>query len=221
MWAKVVVWGGDRPASETCKTNPIWGPGAPRLRIGDCGLRIERGRVRASAGGKTCKTNPISPGGGGRRKQNAQNEPNFARPGRTPEVKCAKRTQFGGRGPRDCGLAIADCGLKEVGRGRPTYEGADRAKRTQFGPARRRAGGQMRKTNPISPPVQVDAGGKRAKRTQFGGRRPLDCRLKNVGRGRPTHSTIAQGRLYEEAKRAKRTQLGGLGQPLPARGAGS
>jgi hypothetical protein len=43
------------------------------------------------------------------RKPNAQNEPNFAR-----------------RGPRDCGLAIADCGLKE-----PGLDGV-RAKRTQF-----------------------------------------------------------------------------------------
>ena len=32
--------------------------------------------------------------------------------GRSPETKCAKQTQFGGRGPRDCGLRIGDCGLE-------------------------------------------------------------------------------------------------------------
>jgi hypothetical protein len=46
MWAKVVaVWDVAWPGSETCKTNPIRGPGAPRLRIDDCGLRIERCRA--------------------------------------------------------------------------------------------------------------------------------------------------------------------------------
>jgi hypothetical protein len=44
MWAKTVaVWGVARPGSETCKTNPLWGPEAPGLRIGDCGLE-EGGR---------------------------------------------------------------------------------------------------------------------------------------------------------------------------------
>jgi hypothetical protein len=100
MWAKaVVVWGVTRPGSETCKTKPIGGPGAPRLRIGDCGLRTEKRRpgtagkgVRAKrtqfgpAGGQMRKTKPIWPArpgmGAGRRaampRRSAivQNEPN-------------------------------------------------------------------------------------------------------------------------------------------------
>jgi hypothetical protein len=35
-----------------------------------------------------------------------------------------------------------------------------------------------------------------------------DFGFKDVGRGRPTRSTIAQGRLYEEPKRAEQTQFG-------------
>jgi hypothetical protein len=86
MWVKVVVWGAARPGSETCKTNPIWGPEAPRLRIGDCGLQRRRQGQQmavsvqdtASLGVEWCKTNPI-----------------WRRQGRAPEAKCAKRTQFG------------------------------------------------------------------------------------------------------------------------------
>jgi hypothetical protein len=77
MWAKAdVVRGVDRPDSETCKTNPIWGPGAPRLRIGDCGLWIGRGWLRTDAGDQVRKTNPIGPG----RRVNAQNKANSVRP---------------------------------------------------------------------------------------------------------------------------------------------
>jgi hypothetical protein len=52
IWAKVVIlWGVARPGSETCETNPIWGPETPRLRIGDCGLKetsLDAARVRRS-----------------------------------------------------------------------------------------------------------------------------------------------------------------------------
>jgi hypothetical protein len=43
------------------KTNPIWRPGAQ-----DCGLRIEKWRLRANGGGRMRKTNPICPAGAGR-----------------------------------------------------------------------------------------------------------------------------------------------------------
>jgi hypothetical protein len=80
MWEKAaVVWAVARPGSQTCKTNPIWGRG-PLLRTEDCGLRIQRCRLRADAGGKTCKTNPIRLGRG-----------------RASKGKCAKRTQSGRR----------------------------------------------------------------------------------------------------------------------------
>jgi hypothetical protein len=82
------------------------GPGALRLRIGDCRLRIQGSRLRADAGDKMRKTNPIWPGPGRlaegvvqnkpnsriescgtnpiwvRRGVNAQNEPNFPRQGK-------------------------------------------------------------------------------------------------------------------------------------------
>jgi hypothetical protein len=60
-----------------------------------------------------------------------QNEPNFAQRGLAPEGKHAKRTQFVGRRPQDCGLVIADCGLKEATRRRVAE--AECAKRTQLG----------------------------------------------------------------------------------------
>jgi hypothetical protein len=66
-------------------------------------------------------------------------------------VKRAKRTQF-----PDCGLWIADCGLKDVGRGRPTHEEAKRAKRTQFGPA---GGGRRRPNAQNEPNFRGSAGG--------------------------------------------------------------
>jgi hypothetical protein len=69
MWVKVVVWGVARPGSETCETNPISGPGAPRLRIRDCGLK-EVGRGRPT---------PDQVGGRLYQEPNVQNEPNFGR----------------------------------------------------------------------------------------------------------------------------------------------
>jgi hypothetical protein len=52
-----------RSGSETCKTNPIWGPGAPRLRIEDCGLKgAGRGRVPEA---KCAKRTQLGPGGSG------------------------------------------------------------------------------------------------------------------------------------------------------------
>jgi hypothetical protein len=51
-----------RSGSETCKTNPIWGPGAPRLRIEDCGLKgAGRGRVPEA---KCAKRSQLGPAGG-------------------------------------------------------------------------------------------------------------------------------------------------------------
>jgi hypothetical protein len=57
----------------TAPNEPNSGPGAPRLRIADWGLRIGRGRPQASAGKQMRETNPISPG----RRVNAQNKANF------------------------------------------------------------------------------------------------------------------------------------------------
>jgi hypothetical protein len=118
----------------------------------------------------------------------------------------AKRTQFraaAGGGRRKTCKTKPNLGKPGyVGKGRRRVgalgRGVKRAKRTQLGPA----GGQMRKTNPIW--VAGEGG----------------------GRGRPTHSTIAQGRLYEECEtnpippcRRRRTEefcrtkpnLGGVG----------
>jgi hypothetical protein len=85
-----------------------------------------------------CKTNPISPGRGRPPEEIVQNK---AEPGGTGvcgkrRLSCgawlgrgvnrAEQTQLPGRGPRDCGLRIGDCGLKEAAR-----DGV-RAKRTQL-----------------------------------------------------------------------------------------
>jgi len=114
---------------------------AKRTQFLDCGLRI-RTDLRwdacsaawrlGPARGRWRKTKPISPerpgmgaDGGGCRGRNVRNEPNSS------IADCAKRTQFGPEA-RDCrvalllamtccGLEIAECGLKEVGRGRPTH----------------------------------------------------------------------------------------------------
>jgi hypothetical protein len=117
IWAKaVVVWGVARPGSETCKTNPIWGRGGPRLRIGDCGLWIERRRPGADAGGKMRKTNPIWPRPERVTEQTVRNEAKLGGTGVCGQrqspcgpwlgrgAKCTKRTQFGGPGAQDYGL---------------------------------------------------------------------------------------------------------------------
>jgi hypothetical protein len=67
-WARTVVWAAARPGSQTCKTNPI---------LGVSGYQETPYGVTTN-GTKTCKTNPIWPLGGGRRRRNAQNEPNFS-----------------------------------------------------------------------------------------------------------------------------------------------
>jgi hypothetical protein len=161
------------------------------LRIGDCGLWIERGRQGwrpANLGVESCKTNPISPGRGRLTEEIVQNEAKLGEPGvygqRQPScgawlgrgVKCAKRTQFGGPRPHDCGLRIQ--------RGRAGTPNP----RSGRGQAVRR--GEMCKTNPIwrvgradgghSPPYD---GGNRAKQSQFGpGRWRAKCLLaKSLG----------------------------------------
>jgi hypothetical protein len=63
-----VVWSVARPGSETCKTNPILGPGAPRFRIGDCGLQ-------EMSGGDAQP--PIRSGAGTTKSRIVQNEPNL------------------------------------------------------------------------------------------------------------------------------------------------
>jgi hypothetical protein len=108
----------------------------------------------------TCKTNPIWPSRGRPAEEIVQNKAKLGRTGVCGQrsscgagigrrVKRAKRTQFGGRGPLDCGLVIADCGLKEAACGRVPE--AKRAKRTQFHPGAGDAGSKTRRTNPISP----------------------------------------------------------------------
>jgi hypothetical protein len=113
-------------------------PGALRLRIADCRLRIERSRAGTGTRGKTCETNPI---GAGRT--------------RVPDSKCAKQTQFGpaGRssldppasGPRRRRLCKTNP-ISRPGRGLGTriegdllyprpcgFPGANSAKQSQFG----------------------------------------------------------------------------------------
>jgi hypothetical protein len=52
MWEKVVfVWDVARPGSETCKTNPIWGPGPH-----DCGLEIADWKDAARDGVRAKRT---------------------------------------------------------------------------------------------------------------------------------------------------------------------
>jgi hypothetical protein len=83
------------------------GRGAPRLRIGDCGLRIQRCRLRADAGGKMRKTNPIWP-----------------RRGRLTERIVRNEAKLGWTGV---------CGQRPSSRGPWLGRGVKRAKRTQFG----------------------------------------------------------------------------------------
>jgi hypothetical protein len=90
-------------------------------------------------------------------------ELNDVSPGRVPEGKCAEQTQF-------------RSAEQSAGRARPTHEETNRAKRTQFGPARRRnvqneakLGGTGVCGQRQSPGgTWLSRGVKRAKRTQFG-----------------------------------------------------
>jgi hypothetical protein len=98
------------------KTNPILLPGQ---MVGNA-HPTQRGGLR---GGDLCKTNPISPGRGGHRRENAQNEPNFP--------------------------SGADCRL---GRGSPGSETCKTNPISPTGDAAAGPGdtrGEMRKTNPI------------------------------------------------------------------------
>jgi hypothetical protein len=94
-----------------------WHPAANRAKRTQSGSRARDWARAGGAGvppeGKCAKRTQFGPGVGGRRKRNAQNEPNLARPragaggqmrktnpirpGReqAPEAKCAKRSQFG------------------------------------------------------------------------------------------------------------------------------
>jgi hypothetical protein len=122
---------------QTRKTNPICGPEAPGLRIGDCGLRIERGYSQASGGGRMRKTNPIGRG----RPAIADWGLKEAGCGRVPQAKCAKRTQF----PPALRHAAEDivqneaklggigAGGQRPSRGAWLGRGVKCAKRTQFG----------------------------------------------------------------------------------------
>jgi hypothetical protein len=108
------------------KQSQFVGREPPRLLIVDCRLRIERCRLRTSAGGKMYKTNPISPRRRRLTEKFVRNEAKLGWTGvyrqrqqlRGPwlgrGVKYAERSQFGDRGPR---LQIADCGLEDAGRG--------------------------------------------------------------------------------------------------------
>jgi hypothetical protein len=72
---------------EMYKTNP-------NFATADWGLRIERGRLRAGAGGKMRKTNPIWPG----RRVNVRNEPNFAPPQEEKEETAQNEAKLGWTG---------------------------------------------------------------------------------------------------------------------------
>jgi hypothetical protein len=80
---------------QTCETNPICGPKAPRLRIDDCGLRIGKRRPGAGAGSQMRKTNPISPGRRRLTEGIVQNEPKLGKDGssghkRKPDMAAVK-----------------------------------------------------------------------------------------------------------------------------------
>jgi hypothetical protein len=168
---------GDR--EKKCKTKPIpaqerkwqvpggeevmvnWSPGqprqnkanfrarGPRLRIGDCGLRIESCRPGTTGNGVRAEQSQFRAAGCVPRGI-MQNEANFARaPGNgrglvgrdaPPECDCAKRTQFpaGSGGTRPQGRGTRGNRAKQSQFRRPTdIRGANRPKRTQFSPDER------------------------------------------------------------------------------------
>jgi hypothetical protein len=79
---------------------------------------------------KCAKRTQFRPAAGGGRRELCKTKPNLGGLGHVGKESCCVRP---GRGARDCGVRIADCGLKQAGRGRAPE--AKCAKRTQFGPA--------------------------------------------------------------------------------------
>jgi hypothetical protein len=139
IYGRAAAGGGgcQRQSSTTNGTNPTKGMGTLGFALG----RVSRLKCQsveqkgpgardcraASLLAMTCCGLRIGRGRpGGHPRHNAQNKPNLAR----PEGESGKQTQF--RPPAE-----------DVGRGRPTYEEADRAKRTQF----RAAVGARRRRN--------------------------------------------------------------------------
>jgi hypothetical protein len=207
----IVVWGVARPGSENVQNEPNLGPAAR-----DRGLTLPRfARHDRIADWRT-------PAGGGRRRQNARNEPNFPPPQAADGRNCAKRSQTWG----DWGIWTKAVAVGAAGR----------------------PGSEMCKTNPIHPRLGAAGGGSRSKGTQFGpagGKyAKQDARVKSrsqanrssisaqkrwsqpdlgtfvvgvkqtqsrpraegVERVRPTPDQVG-ARLYEKPKRAKRTQF--------------
>jgi hypothetical protein len=170
------VWGVARPGSENVQNEPNLGPAAR-----DRGLTLPRfARHDMIADWRT-------PAGGGRRRQNAQNEPNFPPPQAADGRNCAKRSQTWG----DWGIWTKAVAVGAAGR----------------------PGSEMCKTNPIHPRLGAAGGGSRSKGTQFGpagGKYAKQTqsrpRAEGVERVRPTPDQVG-ARLYEKPKRAKRTQF--------------
>jgi hypothetical protein len=105
MGKMAAVWWWLGRGVKRAKRTQFCQPGSSRLRIADCRLRIEGGRLWAGAGGQMRKTNPIwASRWQVRQRENAQNEPNLAggaggppsalRPRAPAQGDCAKRTQF-------------------------------------------------------------------------------------------------------------------------------
>ncbi len=114
-------------------------------------------------GGQTCKTNPVWGSPAGARGRIVQNEPNFrrGRVGRATRGECAKRTQFGPRGPEmDAHWRTWGLGQGRLCKTNPILP-----------PERGLATRGVVQTNPIPAivPIRRSAfpGGKRAERTQF------------------------------------------------------
>jgi hypothetical protein len=189
--------------SETCKTNPI----SPARRAG-CAEQTQS-RPPAEGVGRACRAaalraeaTPDQVGGKLYEEPKRAKRTQFGPAGTGDGGKCAKRSQtWGDRGTWAKGAVwpwpgrgvkhakrtqFADCGLKDVARGRPTpdqvggrpYEEAKRAKRTQFGPRARKwawvglargpAGGRLCETNPISAARGPAPEAKCARRSQLG-----------------------------------------------------
>jgi hypothetical protein len=161
IWAKAIVVRWAPLGREMCKTNPTWT--ARRANAQNKPNPADRRRV--SGGGRPTRKEPkraeqsqFRAARGRLPWRSVRNEPNLARLGRVTEESVQNEAKLGGtgvlgqrvpygpwpgRGVKHAKRTqFADCGLKDVARGRPTpdqvggrpYEEAKRAKRTQFRP---------------------------------------------------------------------------------------
>jgi hypothetical protein len=153
------------------------------------------------------------------------------------EVKCAKRTQFGGRRPHDCGLQIGDCGLKEAGWGQQARASVQNKANFQSGRTGANSGNEnglwrkiinraFGKTKPICPcgpcgasvPARLGMSRGSDAQRRFAPGRPAKKRLTASLRT----GTCAQNKANLPGRGAwaglPRWQMGELGCPAAARG---